>query len=408
MTTNPCRIDADLVIPGDADPFHDGSVVMTGPHITYVGPTAVAPATPDQAVVTATTVMPGMWDAHCHLFGNTTADLASVATGSRLVRAMRVGGDAHAALMAGFTSLREVGGLGIHLRQAIADGSVIGPNIHAAGSILSMTGGHGDIHALPHDFVTSHHVEELELCDGVPECIRAVRRQLRRGATIIKVCASGGVLSELDDPRHAQFSDDELRAIVEEAARADRIVAAHCHGKAGIIAALRCGVRTIEHGTYLDAEAARMMGDLGAILVSTRLIGEALVSAPPEMRLPEFAHRKILVTYAKGAEAMGHAIDAGVTIAAGTDILTSGAMWGRNGREPGLLVECGMTPLEAIRAATAHGPLTLGPQAPDSGRLAVGADADVITVAGDPLADIGLLADPSNVTAVWRSGGRVK
>ena len=150
--------------------------------------------------------------------------------------------------------------------------------------VLSPTGGHADLHMYPHDWVCdfADRVGILRQCDGVAECLRAVRLQLRDGARLIKICASGGVMSEIDHPIHQQFGADELRAIVEEAALADRVVAAHCHGKPGIMAALAAGVRTIEHGTYLDEEAASAMVESGAILVPTRhIVEEFLATAPP-------------------------------------------------------------------------------------------------------------------------------
>jgi imidazolonepropionase-like amidohydrolase len=253
-------------------------------------------------------------------------------------------------------------------------------------------------------------IGKRQLCDGVAECLRAVRLQLRAGAKVIKVCASGGVLSELDDPIHQQFSDEELRAIVEEAGRADRIVAAHCHGKPGIMAALRAGARTIEHGSYLDAEAAAAMRDSGAILVPTRFIIDRMLALTD--KVPPFAAAKIVAVAERHLEAMAIAHDAGVTIALGTDIGTSGpdtlVPWGMNGHELGHLVAAGLTPLEAIEAATATGPLTLGPQAPRSGLLAEGYDADVLGVAANPLEDIAVLTDPANVTHVWKAGLPVK
>lgn len=402
------RIDADIVIPGDAGPITDGTVIIEGNVLGYVGPQATAPAAvPTDLRVPA--LMPGMWDCHCHFFGITAANLENLVTDSVPNRAMRIGQDANRALMAGFTSLREAGGLGVYLAQAVSEGTVVGPEIYAAGSLLSTTGGHGDIHSMPLDLVTScERLHDLELCDGVPECLRGVRRQLRRGARVIKVCASGGVLSEVDHPEHAQFSDEELRAIVQEAARADRIVAAHCHGKAGIMAAVRAGIQTVEHGTHLDAESARAMADSGTILVATRFIGEALLAEDSRTELPDFARRKLTETYRRGREGVKHAIDAGVTIAAGTDILTSGDMWGRNGRELGLLVECGLSPAEAITAATATGPLTVGPQAAKTGVLRSGFDADVIGVDANPLIDIAVLADADRISHVWRGGSLVK
>jgi imidazolonepropionase-like amidohydrolase len=250
----------------------------------------------------------------------------------------------------------------------------------------------------------------MRLADGPDECAKAVREQLRRNAKVIKVCASGGVLSELDDPIHQQFTAAELRAIVEVAGLADRAVAAHCHGKPGIMAALRAGVRTIEHGTYLDDECCDAMRESGAILVPTRTIIEEMLASKD--LVPGYAMAKLEVIADTHAQAVTRAYEHGVTIASGTDIAMTGPglpnAWGQNGSEPGYLVKLGLSPLEAIQAATATGPLTLGPQAPRSGRLAAGYDADVITLDADPLADIDVLADPAQVSAVWTRGRPVK
>ena len=280
------------------------------------------------------------------------------------------------------------------------------------GAILSQTGGHGDLHGFPIAAVTDmcERMGISWLCDGVPECLKAVRSQLRVGARVIKICASGGVMSELDHPVHQQFSDEELRAIVEEAGRAERIVMAHCHGKPGIMAALRAGVRTIEHGSYLDEEAAAAMVESGAILVPTRFIVEQGLKAKD--RLPDYAYAKMLMVAERHFEAINIAHEAGVRIALGTDIFASGPAagiaWGMNGQEFVHLVDAGLSPLEAIEAGTANGPPTLGPQAPRSGLLAEGYDADVIAVAANPLDDISVLAEPANVTHIWKAGELVK
>jgi imidazolonepropionase-like amidohydrolase len=227
---------------------------------------------------------------------------------------------------------------------------------------------------------------------------------------VIKVCASGGVMSEIDHPIHQQFTGAELRAIVEVAGMADRAVAAHCHGKPGIMAALEAGVRTIEHGTYLDDEGADAMRETGAILVPTRSIVEDILANLSSV--PDYAAAKLAAIADVHASAVTGAIERGVTIAMGTDIGMTGPdrinAWGSNGSELVHLVRLGMTPLQAIQAATATAPLTLGPQAPRSGKLEAGYDADVITVGGDPIADISLLARPEHITGVWVAGRRVK
>ena len=365
------RIEADLLIPGRGEPVRPGVVVWDGGVITYAGP---APGAPDAPVVArAATVMPGLWDCHAHFIGVRSLDLALIPQLPVALRAARATADLRAALDAGVTSVREVGGLGIYLAKAVAEGTVEGPAIYSAGSILSTTGGHGDLHSYP-----------------LP-------------------CASGGVLSEVDHPIHQQFTLAELKAIVEVAGMAERVVAAHCHGKPGIMASLAAGVRTIEHGTYLDEEAAEAMRECGAILVPTRTIVREITD---HAAAPPYALAKMEAIGDRHAEAVSLAREAGVTVAMGTDLAVTGpglpASWGRNGRELPLLVESGFTPLEAIEAATAAAPATLGPQAPRSGLLNPGYDADVITVDGDPLVDITVLANPANVTGVWRAGRRVK
>ncbi|HDL49221.1 MAG TPA: amidohydrolase family protein, partial [Actinobacteria bacterium] len=202
------------------------------------------------------------------------------------------------------------------------------------------------------------------------------------------------------------------RAIVEEAARAERVVMAHCHGTPGIKAALDAGVSTIEHGTYLDEETAAQMKEQEAILVPTRFIVERLLAGGRESGMPEYAYRKLVEIGDRHMQAISLAHEVGVTIALGTDIATSGAdsavPWGANGEEVIYLERAGLSPLEIIETATANGPATLGPQAPNSGRLAAGFDADIIAVCANPLDDIALLADPTNIVKVWKGGSLVK
>ena len=405
------RIEADLLIPGRGEPVRDGVVVLDGARITYAGARPGAPRT-DGPTTKVRTVMPGLWDCHAHFLGVRDLDLEKALREPHALLAARATKSVEAVLDAGFTSVREVGGYGVYLAQAIAEGSIPGPTIYAAGSILSQTGGHADIHGMSVATVAdySEHGGVLQVCDGIAECQKAVRLQLRKNARVIKICASGGVLSEVDHPVHQQFSDDELRVIVEEAGRADRVVAAHCHGKPGIMAALRAGCRTIEHGSHLDEEAAAAMREAKAILVSTRSIVARIMRALD--KVPPYAAAKMRATADRHLESMRIARAADVTIACGTDLATAGmqslAPQGANGEELGHLVAAGYTPLQAIEAATATAPLTLGPQAPLSGMLAAGYDADVIALDADPLADIGLLADPAHVTHVWKAGVEVK
>ncbi|GBD84571.1 imidazolonepropionase [bacterium BMS3Abin02] len=408
------RIEADVLIPGRGTPIDDGCVLIDHTTITYAGSIEEAPASPSATVTRVPAVMPGMWDCHTHFTGLTTPNIDEAPRIPHVLAGVRSARDAEAALSAGFTSLREAGGYGVFLARAVAEGTVVGPNIYAAGSILSTTGGHGDLHSYPLDWVLDYETSGgwLSICDGVAECLKATRKQLRRNAKVIKVCASGGVMSEIDDPVHQQFSAEELRAIVEEAARAERVVMAHCHGTPGIKAALDAGVSTIEHGTYLDEETAAQMKEQEAILVPTRFIVERLLAGGRESGMPEYAYRKLVEIGDRHMQAISLAHEVGVTIALGTDIATSGAdsavPWGANGEEVIYLERAGLSPLEIIETATANGPATLGPQAPNSGRLAAGFDADIIAVCANPLDDIALLADPTNIVKVWKGGSLVK
>lgn len=412
------RITARQLVPGRGDPVADAVVVLEGGHITYAGPAAEAPATPGAAVTDCDTVLPGLWDCHVHTLGVRDLSLAEVVTGRLEPQVLRAARDAQAALRMGVTNVREVGGFGVHIERVRAEGLVRAPRFFAANAILSTTGGHGDIHDVSLDWVEQFGGDGgmLQVCDGVPEVLKAVRRQLRLDAKVIKVCASGGVLSEVDHPIHQQFRHDELRAIVEEAAMAERVVAAHCHGAPGIEAAIEAGVHTIEHGSYLDEDLAQGMIEHDMVLVPTRTIVDALVTslftadgggngASPRMQ------QKGRMIADRHWQALQIAIDAGVTIANGTDIGPSEpehpVAWGRHAKELELLVAAGMTPLQAIEAATATGPSTLGPQAPEAGQLVPGWEADVLALASDPVADVTVLQDPATIVGVWQAGERV-
>ena len=406
-------IRADLLIPGRGEPIEDGAVIIDGPVITYAGSSGSAPSTTDAIVVEVPVVMPGLWDCHAHLFGSSSWSLEGVAWVPPAAAGARATADLRNYISGGVTSVREVGGYGVELAAVVAEGSIVGPSIYGAGEVLSTTGGHGDIHSIPLDIYAGISTRSRiigRLADGPSDCVKAVREQLRRNARVIKICASGGVMSEVDHPIHQQFSDEELQAIVAEAARAERVVAAHCHGKPGIMAALKAGVKTIEHGSYLDEEAAELMKAKDAILVPTRFIVEELLAM--EAEVPAYAYRKITGLADTHAQAMKIAVAAGVRIAMGTDIFPSGPVHGFRyalaSRELAHLTAAGLTPLQAIEAATATGPMTLGAQAPRSGRLHEGFEADVIALDRSPLEVDSVWGNPDVVTHVWKGGKQVK
>ena len=390
--------------------------MIRGKSIEYAGSKALSPpSSPGDIVASVPCVMPGMWDCHVHFMGlpnDPKGDMMDCFLKTPVEeRAARMVGHAAKALDAGFTSVRDVGGMGGYLKVLIDGGEIPGPHIYSAFDMLSMSGGHADLQQFPSECMSLCRSHVGCLCDGEAECLKGVRAQLRKGADLIKVCASGGVMSERDSPLHQQFSDGELRAIVEEAARAGRIVAAHCHGTAGIMAALRAGCRTIEHGSFLDEASVRLMAEKGTVLVPTRWIIEQLAGGianggikPAD--LSAVAFDKVCFIYDRHLESIKLAWRSGVKIACGTDMFLSRA-WGRNGEELGYYVnKVGMTELEAIETATANGPLTVGEFiAPKSGLLMSGYDADVITLSASPLdGNIAVLANPDNVTMVIKSG----
>lgn len=355
-----------------------------------------------------------MWDCHIHFLGAAEKlDFQAVALTPQALAAARSVPDMYATLMAGFTSVREVAGYGCQIAPAIDSGKILGPTIYSSHSAISMTAGHGDVHSYPLDGLSAlcAHGVPFTLADGADGCTKAVRLQLRHGAKVIKVCASGGVVSELDDPMHQQFSHEELKAIVDEAARADRAVAAHCHGKAGVMAALKAGCLTIEHGSFIDDECIDLMLEQGAILVPTRSVIEGMMSVKDS--LPTEQREKIEQVADSHAKAYKLAVKRGVKIALGTDTFMSppGSKilgYGKNGREFLCATQAGLSPLEAIEAGTANGPLSLGALAPLSGQLKEGYHADFIAVSSNPLKDISILAEADNITHIWKKGQLVK
>jgi len=413
LVTTHSRIDADLLIPGQGRPIENGTLVFspTTSDIQFVGSSTDLP--PDYSslkpIAKVPTLMPGLWDCHVHLMGGSSTGLEETVLQAPALAGARCARDAAATLNAGYTSIREVAGHGAHLRKAIEEGWLPGPNIYTSVSILSQTAGHGDAHSMPLELVRDRMKNPglpLHLCDGVDECIKAVRMKVREGADLIKVAATGGVLSIIDSPQAQQFSDEELEAIVKEAARTDKIVAAHCHGKKGIMAALKAGCMTIEHGSFLDQEAIDLMLEKDATLVATRSIIEFGIQHPD--LYPREVYDKMQEVNQSHKKSYAKAVRAGVRIALGTDlgISSNKVMFnhGMNGKELRYAVNAGMTPLEAIEAATARGPATLGPQAPKSGQLKAGYDADFIALSRDPLRDIDAVGDVSAVTHVWKGG----
>lgn len=413
-------IKSKVLIPGRGDPIRDGTVVFEKATIAWVGDSWNLPKEYCSILpINVEVLMPGLWDCHVHFLGvdmdktNMEDSMQTYLPGFSTRAGILAADDLKATLSAGYTSIRELGGFGADIWPAVQAGHIKGPNIYAAVALLSITGGHGDDQNAPVSTVREHMRSgaPVAVCDGIDGCVKAVRDVVRRGARVVKVASSGGVLSPNDDPEDQQFSDEELRAIVGEATRSRRAVAAHAIGKSGIMAALNAGVTTIEHGTFLDDEAADLMVARGAILVPTRHVDRVIEDNYID-KLPAPSRRKFLDLLPESIRSYKLALDKGVKIAMGTDIMSSGRSsklsHGTNGHELEYAVEMGMSPLAAIEAATANGPETLGRMAPLSGQLREGYDADVIAVASNPLDDISVLADPLKITHVWKAGEIVK
>ena len=337
------------------------------------------------------TLLPGFIDAHTHLvgrvLGDPEGDMAEVRDYDSFGAILGV---LHArdTLMAGFTSVRNVGASGrfddMALRKAINEGWTIGPRMETAGHAIGITGGHCDENGFRPGVV------QLGPIDGIangPEEIRAaVRYQIKYGADVIKTCATGGVLSEGDAVGATQYSFEELKALVEEANKLDRKVAAHAHGTEGIKLAVRAGVSSIEHGSFLDEEGARMMAERGTFMVPTLMAGEAVERAAKTGVLKGQRAEKALAAAAAMRKAIKIAVANKVQIALGTD---AGVIpHGTNAREFFLMCDWGgMTPMESIMAGTMNGAKLLGWDK-NLGSLTPGKWADIVAVSGDPLKDI--------------------
>ncbi|PQA87972.1 metal-dependent hydrolase family protein [Hyphococcus luteus] len=341
-------------------------------------------------------VMPGLIDGHVHITSenNPKGRLQRVEM-SEADRAIAGAGFAKKTLMAGFTTVRDVGAGSsdaiFALRDGIARGDVAGPRIFAAGAVISVTGGHGDGTQGYRDDIAEL-LHSSGVCDGVGECRKAVREQVRRGADQIKLTATAGVLSNTAAGLEQQFFEDELKAIIDTAHSMGRKTTAHAHGVNGINAALRAGVDTIEHGTYLDNESIRLFRRNDAYLVPTILAGVTVAewAEDPDTFLLPPQRAKAAEVGPKMLDMARRAHKGGVKIAFGTDSGVS--KHGDNAREFALLVEAGLTPMEAIRTATLAGADNLG-KSDVLGSIAPGKYGDLVAVDGDPLTDITELED---------------
>jgi imidazolonepropionase-like amidohydrolase len=376
------------------------TIVIQGDKIASVGTTSEAPAGAQVIDLSNATVLPGLIDAHTHLtfstnFGYSTLGISiprEALTGAR---------NARVTLEAGFTTVRNVGADGftdVALRDAINAGDVPGPRMLVSGPPLSITGGHGDNNLLPFEY----HATSDGVADGVDGVRHVVRQNIKYGADLIKFMASGGVLSHGDNPQASQYTEDEMRAIVEEAHRLGRKVAAHAHGAQAILWASRAGVDSIEHGSYIDDGGIAEMKKDGTYLVPTLYLGDWFLANAERIGTPAELIAKGRAVIPEARKNVARAFAAGVKVGFGTDAAVY--PHGLNAHEFAVMVKLGMTPLAAIQAATVNDADLLG-WADKVGAVEAGRFADIIAVDGDPLADVTTL---EKVKFVMKGGEVVK
>jgi len=384
-----------------AAPIANGVVVVTEDKIVAVGKQGAVTIPAGARVIELgdATLLPGFIDAHTHIIGRELSDPQANDSPVRDydgVPAIIGVANAQKTLLAGFTTIRNVGAPSFDdmaLRTAVSEGFVIGPRMQNAGHAIGITGGHCDENGYKPGLMDGD--PRIGVADG-PEQIRAaVRYQAKYGADVIKMCATGGVLSEGDAVGVQQYTFEEMKALVDEATKLDRKVAAHAHGVEGIKTAVRAGVASIEHGSFLDDEAAKMMVQHGTFLVPTLSAGEAAERAANAGILKGLRAQKAHAAATAMRNGVKIAVRDGVPIALGTD--AGVGAHGTNGHEFVLMVDWGgMTPMQSIVAGTMNGAKLLGWDA-RIGSLTAGKLADVVAVPGDPLRDIHVMEKPSFV-----------
>lgn len=346
------------------------------------------------------TVLPGLIDAHVHLTMDPKFGYEEL--GVSVPRETLTGAkNARVTLQAGFTTVRNVAADGysdVALRDAINAGDVPGPRMLVSGPPLGITGGHADNNLLPF----AYHAKNESICDSPWACRAQVRENIKYGADLIKIMASGGVLSKGDDPQASQFTLEEMKAIVEEAHRLGRKVAAHAHGAQAILWASQAGVDSIEHGSYIDDAAIAEMKKDGTYLVPTLYLGDWMLDNAGLTHLPDFLLVKAKAVIPAARQHIAHAFASGVKVAFGTDAAVY--PHGLNAHEFAVMVKLGLTPLQSIQAATLNAADLLG-WSGKVGSLEPGAWGDVIAVDGNPLQNVTIL---QNVKFVMKGGEVVK
>ena len=341
-------------------------------------------------------LMPGLIDLHVHLTIGGEADPRSVMRDPEAAQALRAAANARRMLERGITSVRSLGAAfdaDIALRRAIAKGEAVGPRITASGRCITMTGGHG-------------HQMGIE-ADGPWAVRQAVRSVIKAGADVVKLMATGGVLTEGVEPGSPELSFEELQAAVVEAENAGRRTAAHAQGTVGIRQAVTAGIHSIEHGCFLDDAVIDQMGENGTVLVPTLSAPLNILRHGTAAGIPQYVVDKTKYIWEAHQASFRRAYEAGLTIGMGTDAGTPFNVPGENASELQYMVEAGMKSVDALRAATATAAEILSPT-PDRGLLAPGRLADILVIAANPLEDVSLWSQPEALLAVFLGGKRVK
>jgi imidazolonepropionase-like amidohydrolase len=378
------------------------AVVIEGDKIVSVGPASEIKTSSTDTVIDLSnaTVLPGLIDAHTHLTFNPQFGYDALAIS--VPREALIGAhNARLTLEAGFTTVRNVGATGysdVALRDAINAGDVPGPHMLVSGPALSITGGHCDNDLLPYEY----HATSEGAADGIEQVQHKTREIIKYGADLIKVCATGGVLSKGDDPNASQYTLEEMKAIVTDAHRLGRKVAAHAHGAQGVIWASEAGVDSVEHGHLMNDAAIATLKKNGTYLVPTLYLVDWQREHAAQANLPEYAKRKMEMVSAIGKQNAKKAFEAGVKIGLGTDAAVY--PHGLNAHELEVDVKLGMTPLQAIQTATINDADLLG-WSDKIGTIESGKWADLIALDGDPLLDITTL---QHVRFVMKGGEVVK
>ncbi len=391
------------------DPIPNASVVIGDDgRIIEAGALARLPLDAEVHDVGGRTIMPGLMDAHVHfmLAGERDFEAVFLKQTSEYM-AIKATVSARNLLDAGFTTVRDVGApgrLALSLRDAVNAGLVPGPRILAAGRIVTATSGHVDL--LPPG-VSRVDGTAGRIADGPAEILRAVREQVKVGADLIKFCATGGVMDPQLAPDVPEYSAEEVQTLITEAHKMKKPVAAHVHGAEGAKIAIRAGVDTIEHGTMLDEEAVQLMREAGTVLVPTLTPSYQVRQQGDAANLPAHVMEEFAVTSAAHAQSLTMAIEAGVSMALGTDAGTPFYPHGLNAIELQLMVDGGLSPMATIVAATSGAAKALRVDK-STGSLVPASYADLLVVDGDPLADIALLQDQSRLHMILQAGRAYK